>query len=94
MLDQLAAYGRFHRLHQESVTVAEVTQHSTLRLPVAEPRFPARPRPRSGIAAAAVVAAVLVIAGIVLLQEAGETHVRTKPAAPGIFPSTFAPRRP
>ena len=44
MLDQLAAYGRFHRLHQESVTVAEVAEHSTGRLPVVEPRLSRRPR--------------------------------------------------
>ncbi len=36
MLDQLAAYGHFHRLHQKSVTVVEVAEHSSGRPPVTD----------------------------------------------------------
>jgi hypothetical protein len=60
LLDHLAAYGRFHRLHQPSVTVAEVTDR-TGRPWVAEPRFPRRRRPWLILAAVILAAMVLVV---------------------------------
>jgi hypothetical protein len=88
LLDQLAAYGRFHRLHQNSVTVAEVAEPST-GLPLdAEPRRPRRPG-RWLIAAAAVIALVLLVAVAVLVADIGHNAIRTKPAARVPAPTTL-----
>ena len=43
------------------------------------------------VTAAAVVAAVVLIAGIVLVQGTGDNHIRSKPAAPGPAPTTTTP---
>jgi hypothetical protein len=82
ILDQLAAYGRLHRLQQNSVTVAEVTEHGTVRHVAAEPQLPRRPRGWL-IAAAAAGVVVLFIGGALLLQQTGDDHIRTGPAVPG-----------
>jgi hypothetical protein len=43
------------------------------------------------VTAAAVVAVMLLIAGVVLVQQTGDDHIRTKPAAPGPAPTTLTP---
>jgi hypothetical protein len=86
VLDQLGAYGRFHRLHQNPVTLAEVAEYGTVRPAVAEPLPPRRPR-RWLIAAAAVGVAVLLVASALLLQQTEDGHIQTKPAGPAV--STF-----
>jgi hypothetical protein len=94
LLDQLGAYGRFHRLQQMPVTVADVAErvevaHIVDLVDVGElgtPRSPAperspvrRPRRRVLVAAAAVAA--LLVAGIVIVSRTGDDDTRIAPPA-------------
>jgi hypothetical protein len=94
LLDQLDAYGRFHRLQQRPVTVADVTERVEVaevidlgelgeprapRAPVPERRRPLRPRRRVLVAAAAVAA--LVAAGVVVATNTGDDDTRIAPPA-------------
>lgn len=94
LLDQLEAYGRFQRLRQMPVTVADVAErvevsevaelvelgkHRTRHLPVPERQQPRRPRRRALVAAAAVAA--LLVAGIVIASNKGDDDTRIAPPA-------------
>jgi hypothetical protein len=90
LLDQLADYGRFHRLHQTSVSVADVAERGS-RPSLAEPPPPRAPRPRLILVAAGAGAAALLVAATVLVSRADDEDVRVRTPGDTIVSTTTVP---